>query len=85
MEVSSYRVQSVVKETEYCYGTEQLRIYNDKNGMYPGTLSFKLMYFALTYQLLEAVSCLLGQAGVELIDVGGKACIQMFNRNSDVS
>ena len=28
------------------------------------------MNFALTYQLLEAVSCLLGQAGVELIDVG---------------
>ena len=83
----SLRIESsqLVKETEYCYGTEQLRIYNDKNGMYPGTLSFKLMNFALTYQLLEAVSCLLGQAGVELIDVGGKACIQMFNRNSDVS
>ncbi|MDB4659644.1 hypothetical protein OAE57_01070 [Synechococcus sp. AH-551-C10] len=83
----AFRVEAdqLITETEYCYGTERRIIYNDKKGVFPGTLSFKLMNFALTYQLLEAISCLLKESGVELIDVGGKACIQMNKGESDAS
>lgn len=80
----SFRIegQHLVKETNYVHGKEVLTVHNDKLGRYPGTLSFKLMNFASTYQLIEAVSFFLYESGVQVIDATEGACVQMYKGNS---